>query len=110
MSEALSIRPSKATLMLATRTVCLFWMSRSLSIISSRLNPSRYMFRFTASTRPVSVTLPPELTFPSMSASNICSEMITGIPSMSPSWPVSSVALGPSFSTVRKFSMDKARI
>ena len=56
MSEALSIRPSKAILMLATRTVCLFWMSRSLSIISSRLNPKQDQAKLMLRTIPYAPT------------------------------------------------------
>ena len=45
-------------------------------------------------------TFPAAVTLPSASASAICSDTTTGTPSTEPSWPVSSVALGPSLSTV----------
>ena len=50
------------------------------------------------------------MTLPSTSASCICSDTITGIPSTAPSIPVSSVALGPSLSIVLNWLIDCARM
>ena len=47
---------------------------------------------------------------PSASASRICSDTMTGIPSTAPSIPVSTVAFGPNLSIVRKASTDCVRM
>ncbi len=47
------VRSMNASLMLTTMMFCRFWMSRVVSIISSRRKPSRHCVRFTASSRPL---------------------------------------------------------
>ena len=66
---------------LTTMMFCRFWMSRVVSIISSRRNPRRHWVRFTTSSRPLVLVLPPSVTLPSASDFAICSDTMTGMPS-----------------------------
>ena len=104
------VRSAKAIRMLTTMMFWRFWMSRSVSIVSSRRNPTRHWVRLVMSRRPVLLVLPPFVTLPSASADAICSDTSTGMPSTAPSCPCSRVALGPSLSKVRKLVMLRLRM
>ena len=64
-------RSMKARRMLMTMMFWRFCMSLVVSIINSRRNPIRHLPRLVIRTRPVSVTLPASVTFPSASAKAI---------------------------------------
>ena len=108
--ERATARWVRACLKLTVTTVWRFWVSLSTSRLSSRLKPWAHWVRLKMSSLPVSLELPPAVTFPSVSASLICSETMVGMPSMAPSMPVRMVALGPSLSIVLNWLMDWARM
>ena len=66
--DLVPLRSCKAIRKLTTMMFCRFWASRTVSIASSFLKPTRHWLRLTISSLPVSVPLPPSVTFPSVSA------------------------------------------